>query len=151
MKILGINTYLHDTAAAVLEDGRITWAVTEERLSRLHKDRRFPHLAIEAALRHAGVRLDQLDAIAFGWNRGGLTPAYTLRTVVDGRLPRSGQMVASALRSIVREVYEGNGSRELLRAFGNAERVPVLHIDHHLAHAWSTYGLSGYDDALVVW
>jgi carbamoyltransferase len=50
MRILGINTYLHDTGAAMLEDGRITWAVTEEWLSRLHKDRRFPRLAIEGAL-----------------------------------------------------------------------------------------------------
>ena len=149
MRILGINTYLHDTAAAVLEDGRITWAVTEERLSRLHKDRRFPRLAIEGALRHMGMRLDQLDAIAFGWNRGGVTPVYTLRTVLDGRLPRSGAMVASALKSIVRETYEGNGSREL-RTVGDPGRVPVMHVDHHLAHAWSTYGLSGFDDALVV-
>jgi carbamoyltransferase len=149
MRILGINTYLHDTGAAMLEDGRITWAVTEERLSRLHKDRRFPRLAIEGALQYAGVRMDQLDAIAFGWNRGGVTPVYTLRTVVDGRLPRSGAMVTSALKSIVRETYEGNGSREL-RTIGDPGRVPVMHIDHHLSHAWSTYGLSGFDAALVV-
>ena len=66
MYVLGINSYLHDSSAALIEDGRVTFAVEEERLSRLKKDASFPVLSIQAALDHAGIRYEDLDAVAFG-------------------------------------------------------------------------------------
>src|ERR1700736_1191747 len=87
--ILGVNCHAHDSAAALVVDGRVVFAATEERFSRIKKDRSFPRLAIQAALDHAGIRFADLDAVAFGWNRPGLAPAHTIRQSVAGRLPRS--------------------------------------------------------------
>jgi carbamoyltransferase len=150
MRVLGINCYLHDTSAALVEDGRITWAVAEERLSRIHKDNSFPHHAIRGALAKGGLRLSDLDAVAFGWNRGGATPLHTLRATLTDRIPRTGRMIADSLLAMGREIHFGNGERVLARAFGSEGGVPILHIDHHEAHAWSAYAPSGFEEALVL-
>ncbi|HEX2037240.1 MAG TPA: carbamoyltransferase [Chloroflexota bacterium] len=150
MIVLGINSYLHDTSAALIRDGKVVFAIEEERLSRLKKDARFPKLAIQAALEYGGVGFDDLDAIAFGWNRGGLTPLHTLRSTLTGRLPRSPQYVLDSVVTIGRELYHGNGRRALVRAGVDPAQTRVIFVDHHEAHAWSAYALSGFDDALVL-
>jgi carbamoyltransferase len=150
MYVLGINSYLHDSSAALMQDGRVVFATEEERLSRLKKDASFPRLAIQAALDHAGVSFDQLDAVAFGWNRPGSTPLHTLRSTLTGRLPRSAPYVVHSLLTMGRELQQGNGRRSLRRSFGVVEGMPVLDIDHHASHAWSAYALSGWDESLVV-
>lgn len=150
MNVLGINCYLHDTSVALIRDGRVVFAATEERFSRLKKDARFPRLAVRAALDHAGIEFRDLDAVAFGWNRGGVTPLHTLRSTLTGKLPFSGRYVADSLLTIAREVYSGNGRRALEREFGKVDRSKLFFIDHHEAHAWSAYALSGYDEALVL-
>jgi carbamoyltransferase len=151
MRVLGINCYLHDTAAAMVEDGRVTWAVTEERLSRVHKDVGFPRHAIQSALAHCGLPdLRGLDAVAFGWNAGGATPLHTLRATLTNQIPRSRRMIANSLLSTAREIYHGNGRLDLARMFGSLDGARLVHVDHHEAHAWSTYALSGFDESLVV-
>jgi carbamoyltransferase len=150
MYVLGINSYLHDASAALIKDGRVIFATEEERLSRLKKDARFPHLSIKAALSHAGIGFDDLDAIAFGWNAAGQTPAHTLKQVLTGQLPFSTRHVAAGVVTIARELYQANGKRNLERAFGPAGGKPVLFIDHHESHAWSAYALSGFEESLVL-
>ena len=65
MRILGISAYYHDSAAALVEDGRIVAAAQEERFSRKKHDAGFPHHAIAYCLREAGVQLAQLDRVVF--------------------------------------------------------------------------------------
>jgi carbamoyltransferase len=148
--ILGINCYLHDTSAALLEDGKVVFAATEERFSRIKKDRSFPRLAIQAALAHAGIRFQDLDAVAFGWNRPGVTPLYTMRAALRGHIRPSRGYTAMQLLAAAREVHSGNGMRALERSFGPIPREKVYYIDHHESHAWSAYALSGLDDTLVI-
>jgi carbamoyltransferase len=150
MYVLGINSYLHDASAALIKDGRVIFATEEERLSRLKKDARFPQLSIRAALQHASIDFEDLDAIAFGWNAGGQTPAHTLRQVLTGKLPFSTRHVAAGIMTIGRELYQKNGRRSLERAFGPVGNKPVVFVDHHESHAWSAYALSGYQESLVL-
>ena len=65
MKILGISAYYHDSAAALVEDGRIVAAAQEERFSRKKHDAGFPRHAIAYCLREAGVGLAQIDRVVF--------------------------------------------------------------------------------------
>src|SRR5258705_144648 len=65
MKILGISAYYHDAAAALLVDGRIAAAAQEERFTRKKHDSGFPRRAIDAVLQGAGVRLADVDCVAF--------------------------------------------------------------------------------------
>ena len=65
MKILGISCYYHDAAAALLIDGQVVAGAEEERFTRRKHDSRFPVNAANYCLEAAGVRVDDVDAVAF--------------------------------------------------------------------------------------
>src|SRR2546430_13431973 len=65
MRILGISAYYHDSAACLVEDGRIGAAAQEERFTRKKHDARFPAHAIDYCLRQAGSGADRLDFVGF--------------------------------------------------------------------------------------
>ena len=56
MNILGVSFAMHESAACLVQDGRLTFACAEERVSRRQKDGAFPVLAIQSALDFAGLR-----------------------------------------------------------------------------------------------
>jgi carbamoyltransferase len=64
-KILGISAFYHDSAAAIIEDGKIIAAAQEERFTRKKHDPAFPVNAVKFCLQYAGCTIDELDAIAF--------------------------------------------------------------------------------------
>ena len=65
MRILGISAFYHDSAAALIEDGRIVAAAQEERFTRKKHDSGFPAQAIGYCLEEAGIGLDGVDFVAF--------------------------------------------------------------------------------------
>ncbi len=65
MRILGISAYYHDSAAALVEEGRIVAAAQEERFSRKKHDARFPAHALGYCLDQARVRLADIDYLVF--------------------------------------------------------------------------------------
>ena len=62
MYTLGISCYYHDSAAAVLKDGKVIAAVEEERFSRKKFDDGFPKLAIDWCLKEAGINAETIDS-----------------------------------------------------------------------------------------
>ena len=65
MRILGVSAFYHDSAAALIEDGRIVAAAQEERFSRKKHDSRFPVHAIRNCLAEGGTGLDKVDHVVF--------------------------------------------------------------------------------------
>ena len=65
MRILGISAFYHDSAAALIEDGRIVAAAQEERFTRKKHDSRYPRRAIAYCLAEGGTTLSDLDCVAF--------------------------------------------------------------------------------------
>ena len=65
MRILGISAFYHDSAAALVEDGRILAAAQEERFSRRKHDSGFPALASAYCLEAAGIKPRDLDHVVF--------------------------------------------------------------------------------------
>src|SRR5581483_9582902 len=65
MKIVGISAFYHDSAVALVEDGRIVAAAQEERFTRIKHDSSFPRHAIEYCLREAGISLRSVDHTVF--------------------------------------------------------------------------------------
>ena len=63
--ILGLSAFYHDSAAALVVDGRIVAAAQEERFSRIKHDPAFPAQAMEFCLNEGGLTPGQLDYIAF--------------------------------------------------------------------------------------
>jgi carbamoyltransferase len=150
VNVLGIHFWLHDSAAALFQDGRLVFAAEEERFSRVKQDARFPHLAIKAALEYAGARLQDMDAIAFGLNRPGSTHLHVIRSMMTGRLPFKPKLFVNQIIDGAADIYRYGGARPLRRHFGEPRSTPVFFIDHHAAHAWSTYAYSGFEESLVL-
>ena len=65
MRILGISAFYHDSAACLVEDGRIVSAAQEERFTRKKHDFSFPTHAIRFCLESNGLTADDIDIVAF--------------------------------------------------------------------------------------
>ena len=65
MRILGISAFYHDSAAALVIDGRIVAAAQEERFTRKKHDSAYPANAIEYCLSKDGLELCDIDYVAF--------------------------------------------------------------------------------------
>src|SRR5690348_12240886 len=66
MLILGLNMFHADASAAIVADGKVVFAIAEERLNRRKHYGGFPALAIQACLDAAGVTIDEIDHVAIG-------------------------------------------------------------------------------------
>jgi carbamoyltransferase len=149
MLTLGINYGSHDSAAAIAQDGKLLFAIAEERLSRKKHDGGFPVRAIAAALGHAGAKLADVDEVAFGWQPFSSIHAADLRNYLTGAHPmRLGDLLRAQSIGWLDE-YRKHGERLFRRHFGSP-RNGFKRIDHHYAHALSAYPISGYDEATVV-
>jgi predicted NodU family carbamoyl transferase len=65
MRVLGISAFYHDSAAALIEDGHLVGAAQEERFTRKKHDSGFPQHAVQYCLDEAGIKLQDVDYVAF--------------------------------------------------------------------------------------
>jgi carbamoyltransferase len=142
--VLGISAFYHDSAAAIVRDGRIVAAAQEERFSRKKHDARFPGHAINYCLGEAFVEASDLDAVVFYDN-----PLLTIDRVITSLAtvaPRGEEQWARAAPSLL-----GQKSRvaDTIRTALGAD-VRVLFTEHHAAHAASAFYPSPYRSAAVV-
>ena len=63
--ILGISAFYHDSAAAIITDGKIVAAAQEERFTRIKHDKSYPYNAIEFVLKFTKLNLNNIDYIVF--------------------------------------------------------------------------------------
>jgi len=146
---LGINySEMHDSSACIARDGRILFAVAEERLSRLKHDARFPALSIEACLASAGVRAEQLDFVCFGWPPAIEALKHDIKCMATGSLPLNYVDLVSTLRRNLSATRKQNGKKQFLARFPT--NAQFRFVEHHLAHAISAYSYSGFADAAVL-
>ena len=61
MRVLGISAFYHDSAAALIEDGRLVGAAQEERFTRKKHDSGFPEKAVQYCLDEAGIKVRHLE------------------------------------------------------------------------------------------
>lgn len=151
MTILGISAYYHDSAAALLEDGRIIAAAQEERFTRKKHDASFPRHAITYCLKEAGRRLDELDAIIF-YDKPLLKFERLLETYYS-YAPRGLRSFIAAMPVWVKEkLFMRN---ILLDALAEIEvcdkkKLKLLFSEHHLSHAASAFYPSPFNEAAIL-
>ena len=63
--ILGISAFYHDSAAALILDGKIIAAAQEERFTRIKHDSSFPSNAVEFVLKFSNLKLSEVDHVVF--------------------------------------------------------------------------------------
>lgn len=150
MFILGISGFYHDSAAALIEDGRIVAAVQEERFTRIKNDPSFPRNAIRWCLGEFGIGVKDLSAIAF-YEKPLLKYERLLETY-EAFAPRGIRSFAAAMpvwnreKLFLRQILE----REL-REIGGVDALPLLLFpEHHLSHAASAFYPSPFASAAIV-
>jgi carbamoyltransferase len=150
MITLGINySQLHDSSACIVRDGELLFAVAEERISRLKHDSRFPSNAIRACLDFTGIRADQLDEVCFGWPTPGYEYRHDLKLFASGKRPISYLDVLNSTRHFLSMWHQKVGANPFQQQFGPV-RARMRFVQHHVAHALSTYAYSGFDNATVI-
>jgi carbamoyltransferase len=150
MLTIGINySQMHDSSACIERDGELLFAVAEERISRVKHDARFPHLAVEACLKFAGATAAEVDEVCFGWQRPGALLRHDLWCYATGRLPLTYLNVLNSTRYFLSMWHQESGAKVFARKFGPT-KARMRFVDHHLAHAISAYGFSGFDDSAIV-
>src|SRR6266700_4633437 len=151
MRILGISAFYHDSAAALLADGRIVAAAQEERFTRKKQDARFPEHAIAYCLEEAGIKLDQVDYLVF-YEKPFLKFERLLETYV-GFAPRGFQSFAMAIPVWIREKLFQKDiiRRELQKLAPDFDwKSRLLFTEHHLSHAASAFYASPFSEAAVL-
>jgi carbamoyltransferase len=126
----------HDSAAALIVDGKLVAAAEEERFGRMKHAGAFPVEAIQFCLRRAGLTIDDIDEIAHGFDYSPFRQLYSMD-------PDSSRLYSTVFS---REALIS----QLHRYFPNFEEERVQQVNHHLAHAASAAFTSGWDECLVV-
>jgi carbamoyltransferase len=151
MRILGISAYYHDSAAALLVDGRVVAAAQEERFTRRKHDSEFPHHAIRSCLESAGMRAAEVDYIAF-YDKPFLKFERLLETYL-AFAPRGFQSFRQALPLWVKDKLFQKSTilRELKNLDANQDwDKKLLFSEHHLSHAASAFYPSPFERAAVL-
>ena len=147
---IGINySQMHDSSACIARDGKVLFAVAEERMSRIKHDARFRELAIGACLDFAGVQPKELDYVCFGWPPVSASVRHDLKCMFRGVHPVDYVSVATLFRRYMSIARQHNGEKPFLERF-SATKAKIRFVDHHLAHAISAYSYSGFDEAAVL-
>lgn len=150
MYSIGLNySQMHDSSACLVRDGELLFAVAEERISRLKHDAGFPRHAIQACLDFAKITADQLDEVAVGWQPPSAIYRHDARLLATGQWPLSSMNVLNSTRHFASMRHQRGGEAPFRREFGST-KPRFRFVDHHLAHALSTYSYSGFDDAAIV-
>jgi carbamoyltransferase len=150
MRILGISAFYHDSAAALVEDGRIVAAAQEERFTRKKHDASFPRNAINYCLEAAGAKLADLDHIAF-YDKPFLKFERLLETYI-ALAPQGFRSFQMAMPLWLKEkLFQKSLLRKNLKEF-DEEIVGdrLLFTEHHLSHAASAFFPSPFEKAVVL-
>ena len=151
MLILGISAFYHDSAAAILRDGRIIAAAQEERFSRKKHDARFPAAAIGYCLDSAGCGLEDVDYVVF-FEKPFLKFERLLETYVQFA-PKGFNSFRMAMPLWIKEkLFQKTELKKALAELGrgSAPKHDLMFGEHHLSHAASAFYPSPFDEALVL-
>ena len=150
MRILGISAFYHDSAACLVQDGRIVAAAQEERFTRKKHDASFPHHAITYCLGAAGAKLSDIDHVAF-YDKPFLKFERLLETYI-ALAPSGFRSFQMALPLWLKEkLFQKSLLRKKLGEFDEdfaADRL--LFTEHHLSHAASAFYPSPFEKAVVL-
>ena len=141
-RILGISAFYHDSAAALITDGRIPAALQEERFSRIKHDSEFPARSIQACLELGGCTLSEIDYVVFYEK-----PFSKFERLLETYLQHSPRGLKSYLKSIPVWLKDKLWMKDSLRRELEGFSGPILFSEHHESHAASAFFPSPFSSA----
>jgi len=151
MRIIGISAYYHDSAAALVQDGRIVAAAQEERFTRKKHDQGFPANALRYCLEEGGLKPEEVDHVAF-YDKPFLKFERLLETYLTFA-PKGYTSFRMALPLWLGEkLFQKRLLNRELKAFApDVEwEKRLLFSEHHLSHAASAFYPSPFEESLVL-
>lgn len=151
MQILGISAFYHDSAAALVRDGKIIAAAQEERFTRKKHDPSFPHNAIQYCLAEGDVKLSNLDYVVF-YDKPFLKFERLLETYL-AFAPKGFRSFRMAIPLWTREkLFQRNLLTESLQRYDEAVELNgrLLFTEHHQSHAASAFYPSPFWEAAIL-
>ena len=149
--ILGISAFYHDSAAALIEDGKIISAAQEERFSRKKHDARYPFNAVEFILKSNNLKLNDIDYIVF-FEKPFLKFERLLETYL-AFAPRGFKSFSLSMPIWLREkLFQKKFLFDKLKLhdknFKNIDKIKFS--EHHYSHAASAFFPSPFENAIVL-
>ena len=148
MTILGISAYYHDSAAALLIDGKIIAAAQEERFTRVKHDNSFPIKACEFCLSEARLSIEDVDEIVFYEK-----PILKFERILETHINVAPRSLRQFVQTIPIWLKDKLNMRKLIRReirnLGTF-KGRILFSEHHLSHAAFSYYTSGFDEAAIL-
>ena len=144
MIILGISCFYHDASACILKNGKIVAAAAEERFTRKKHDNDFPRNAITFCINFLGIAVNEIDIVVFYEK-----PFIKFERILSQHLehfPRSHKVFINSLSSWLNQKLQ---IEKILRE-EFCYHGKIVFIPHHLAHAASSYYLSGFNNSAIV-
>ena len=151
MRILGISAFYHDSAAALIDDGRIVAAAQEERFTRKKHDSGFPTNAVAYCLDEAAVGLEGIDYVAF-YDKPFLKFERLLETYV-AVAPRGFGSFRMAIPVWLKEkLFQKRLLARKLQRFAPEFDwdTKLLFAEHHQSHAASAFYASPFEEAVIL-
>ena len=149
MNILGISAFYHDSAAALIRDGKIIAAAQEERFSRKKHDERFPFHAVRYCLKEAGIGPNDLDAVAF-YDKP-ITKFVRILKTYFSVAPKGLDSFMMAMPLWLREkLWIPLEIETALEQCGITKQPQLYFPEHHESHAASAFFSSPYASAATL-
>jgi len=144
--ILGISAFYHDSAAALLKDGRIAAAAQEERFTRKKHDPAFPVNAVRYCLKEGGIDASQIDYVVF--YEKPLSRFERILETYIGYAPRGFKQFLMSIPLWLKQKL--HLPREMDRALDYQYRGRYLFCEHHESHAASAFFPSPFEEAVIL-
>lgn len=143
MILLGVNAYHGDASVVAVADGKLVWAVEEERLNRIKHSAGLPKKAFQKAVETLSK---DIDVVTISRNpRANILAkiSFVLKTHPSLSFLKDRFRVAGHARNIVHALADSEKKNGLRRARG-------IQVEHHIAHAASAFYPSGFDQAALL-
>jgi carbamoyltransferase len=144
MNILGISAFYHDSAACLVQDGKIVSAAQEERFTRKKHDASFPKNAVEFCLKQGGIQTLDLDYVGF-YDKPFIKFERILETYLS-IAPKGLRQYLSAMPVWLKDKLWTRANIRKDLAYGG----PVLFTEHHESHASSAFFPSPFQEAAIL-
>ena len=149
--ILGISAFYHDSAAAIIIDGKIIAAAQEERFTRIKHDSNYPFKSVEFVLKFANLTLKEIDHIVF-YEKPFLKFERLLETYVafapKGFFSFNKAMPLWLREKLFQKKMLINHLKEHDPNFKEFKKINFS--EHHLSHAASSFYPSPFDEAIIL-
>lgn len=143
--ILGISAFYHDSAAAILRDGEIIAAASEERFTRKKGDPGFPTKAVAYCLQEAGISARDLTAVGF-YDK----PILKFERILESYLGVAPRGLKQFLLAGPLWIKEKLWMDRNLRAEMGGYPGDILYAEHHESHAASAFFPSPFQEAAIL-